>query len=150
MPTRAGADLEIRYSAGPLTARSPPDSHPREPHAQRSHFHRAVLNHSSSSCWPLDISDPLCGPARIGVWAGYFSGAGAPGLVGAEVAEPLLAALFCAPAIRVHHDPPAAQPWVACNPLSPPAEVAAGLHITAPSDGSTYVAVGERVLIEPL
>ena len=89
------------------------------------------------------------GRYAIGVWAGYFSGAGAPGLVGAEIAEPLLATLFCGASLRVDCDPPPPQPWIVRNPLPPPAEVAAALRITAPSDGSTFLAIGAQALIRP-
>ena len=85
----------------------------------------------------------------IGVWVGCFSGGGKPRLVGAEAAEPLLAALFCSPAFRAEHDPPPAARWVVRDPLPPPAELAKELRITAPADGSAFVAVGERVAIHP-
>jgi penicillin-binding protein 1C len=85
----------------------------------------------------------------IGVWVGCFSGAGKPQLVGAEAAEPLLAGLFRSPAFRVEQDPPPAERWIAQDPLPPPAEVAHDLRITAPAEGSTFVAVADRVVIHP-
>ena len=36
------------------------------------------------------------GLVAIGVWVGHFSGAGDPGFIGAEVAEPILAELMAA------------------------------------------------------
>jgi membrane carboxypeptidase/penicillin-binding protein PbpC len=85
----------------------------------------------------------------IGVWIGCFSGAGKPQLVGAEAAEPLLAAMFTSPAFRTEQDPPPPERWIVRNPLPPPAEMAEDLRITAPADGSTFVAVTERAVIHP-
>ena len=85
----------------------------------------------------------------IGVWAGQFSGAGAARLVGAELAEPLLAALFCSPTLRNENTPPAAQPWVVRNPIPRPVEVADALRITSPANGSSFIAVGDSAAIHP-
>lgn len=86
----------------------------------------------------------------IGVWTGCFSGAGKPRLVGAEAAEPLLAALFCSPLFRHEQDPPPAERWIVRHPLPPPVEAVDELRITTPADGSTYLAVAGPAVIHPL
>jgi penicillin-binding protein 1C len=85
----------------------------------------------------------------IGVWMGSFGGAGASCLVGAEVAEPLLAELFCAAPFRNEQDPAPAQAWVVRDPLPPPPEVQQRLQIASPAEGSAFMAVGQRAVLHP-
>ncbi|HOW72346.1 MAG TPA: penicillin-binding protein 1C [Phycisphaerae bacterium] len=84
-----------------------------------------------------------------GVWAGLFSGAGESRLVGAGVAEPLLADIFALPAIRTDKDPLPARPWIVERPLPPPRELGEELAITSPRNGATFLAMSGQAVIHP-
>lgn len=77
----------------------------------------------------------------MGVWVGRFSGGGDPQYVGAESAEPLLAAMFDLPLIRRTDAPPTPQPIPVTQPLPPPPEVGGDLRILSPSAGARFIAV---------
>jgi len=83
----------------------------------------------------------------IGVWIGRFSGAGSERFVGAEAAEPLLAAMFDLPELRNAQDPPPARPLPAAPPLAPPVELAGLPHITSPAANGRYLAMNGEAII---
>jgi len=85
----------------------------------------------------------------IGVWAGRFRGTGEVSLVGAKAAEPLLAALFNLPALRTFDYPSPAEPIPVRSPLLPPVEAAERLHVLAPCDGATFLALNGQTIIRP-
>ena len=84
-----------------------------------------------------------------GVWVGRFHGTGRVDFVGAGAAEPLLASLLALPRLRSLQDPPAPPPIQVRRPLPVPAEVAAAIRITRPSDGETFLALDGRAVIRP-
>jgi membrane carboxypeptidase/penicillin-binding protein PbpC len=89
------------------------------------------------------------GRYAIGVWVGRFSGGGSAEFVGARAAEPVLAELFDVRALRRMEGPEAPPPLIVRCPLPPPAELGGPLRILSPSQGSSFVAVGEGAIIHP-
>ena len=89
------------------------------------------------------------GRYAIGVWVGRFRGTGRVRFVGAEAAEPLLAALFDLPVLRTSADPPPAQEILVRRPLPRPPEAAGALRITAPGNGETFIAIGGKAAVHP-
>jgi penicillin-binding protein 1C len=84
-----------------------------------------------------------------GVWVGRYHGTGRVEFVGGEAAEPLLASILSLPRLRRMENPPAPPTLVVRRPLPVPAEVAAALRITSPSDGETFVAIDRCAIIRP-
>ncbi|MEM9416190.1 MAG: penicillin-binding protein 1C [Planctomycetota bacterium] len=80
------------------------------------------------------------GRYAVGVWVGRFAGGGAYAYTGRVSAEPLLAALFSHPALRVDDAPPPAERLAVSRPLRRVAASAQSLRITMPSDGAAFVA----------
>lgn len=97
----------------------------------------------------------------VGVWVGRFNGLGNARFVGAEAAEPLLAALLTLPEFRTTDQPPPPPVLVARRPLPPPKEYAdwagvAGrpgsrrpLEVLEPREGAVFIAVGGEIVIAP-
>ena len=87
------------------------------------------------------------GRYAIGIWVGCFSGAGHPEFVGADVAEPLLARLFCLPRIALEaRDPPPPPRTTVRRPLPRPAEAQAALRILVPANGAEFQGDGSLTL----
>lgn len=84
----------------------------------------------------------------IGVWVGRFSGAGHPGFVGAEAAEPILAALFADPELESRRAgaPGNIQSIAVRRPITWPTSERR-LRITAPADGDVHLARGASARI---
>ncbi len=76
-----------------------------------------------------------------GVWVGRFRGTGRLDYVGAEAAEPLLARMFCLPAIKNESEPAPPQPITVTRPLPKPANLAERFVIVSPENGRTYLAL---------
>ncbi len=85
----------------------------------------------------------------VGVWVGRFCGGGSVQYVGAEAAEPLLAALFDVPLLRARDAPPPTPHRPVTQPLAPPAELRDPVRIVSPSDGSTHVAIDGQAIVHP-
>lgn len=83
----------------------------------------------------------------IGVWVGRFRGTGRDGYVGAEAAEPLLAALFALPCLRNEIDPPEPKPIPIKRPLSLPREVSERLRITSPNAGDIFACCPDQAVV---
>ncbi|XAM00164.1 penicillin-binding protein 1C [Phycisphaeraceae bacterium D3-23] len=80
------------------------------------------------------------GRYAVGVWVGRFAGGGDYQYTGRSSAEPLLAALFAHPAVRVLDPPPPSTPLVVRRPLPRVEASQTVVRITSPSDGSAFVA----------
>ena len=89
------------------------------------------------------------GRYAIGVWVGRFRGTGRVRFVGAEAAEPLLAALFDLPMLRTSADPLPAKEILVRRPLPRPPEAGRTLRITAPGNGETLIAIGGKAAVHP-
>ena len=89
------------------------------------------------------------GRYAVGVWVGRFRGTGRVPFVGAEAAEPLLAELFDSRALRTDDDPPAPAPILVRRPLPRATELDDTLHITAPGNGETFIAVRGNSIVHP-
>ena len=85
------------------------------------------------------------GRVAAGVWVGRFRGTGRVDYVGAEAAEPLLAKLFCLPALKNESPPPAPQPIAVIRPLPKPEPLEDRLAILSPENGQTYLAIGQTI-----
>ena len=89
------------------------------------------------------------GRYAVGVWVGRFRGTGRLAFVGAESAEPILAALFDLPELRATAAPPQPEPIVVRRPLRKPREVADTLEVTSPSRDDTFLALDGEAVIRP-
>jgi len=85
----------------------------------------------------------------VGVWVGRFAGTGRVQYVGAEAAEPLLAALMAMGELHSDRPPAATAPVVVRHPIAPPAALASKPRILAPSAGDTFIAVTGKALVRP-
>ena len=85
----------------------------------------------------------------LGVWVGRFEGTGRVAYVGAEAAEPLLARLMALGCLRNDRPPAPGGPIVVRHPIAPPAPLAPGPKILAPSAGDTFVAIAGKALVRP-
>ena len=87
------------------------------------------------------------GRVAVGVWVGRFRGTGRVEYVGAEAAEPLLAKIFCLPALRNESPPPAPRPIAVTRPLPIPERMDDRLAILSPENGQTYLAIDKTVCL---
>jgi penicillin-binding protein 1C len=89
------------------------------------------------------------GRYAVGVWVGCLDGASHAEFIGAEVAEPLLAELFCLPRLaRDATDPPPPPRISVRRPLPRPAEAQTRLRILVPANGAEFQSCG-TMLVRP-
>lgn len=89
------------------------------------------------------------GRFAVGVWIGFFHGAGHREFVGRESAEPLLAELFRLPSIRSTTGAASYEPWHVERPLPRPVEASGKLTILSPRGNSTFLAWNGSTVIHP-
>jgi penicillin-binding protein 1C len=89
------------------------------------------------------------GRYAIGVWIGFFHGAGHRDFVGRDAAEPLLCQMFESPAFRVTTTSPEWKPWQVERPLPRPVETAGMLVILSPRNDATFLAWNGSTIIHP-
>jgi penicillin-binding protein 1C len=89
------------------------------------------------------------GRFAIGVWVGFFHGAGHHEFVGRDAAEPLLASLFASASFRVEARSPAYESWRVEQPLPRPVEAGGGLAILSPRGDSVFLAWNGTTVIHP-
>ena len=89
------------------------------------------------------------GRFAIGVWVGFFHGAGHREFVGRDAAEPLLSSLFGSTSFRVVTTSPAYEPWPLERPLPRPLEAGDHLAILSPRDDTAFLAWNGTTVIHP-
>lgn len=90
------------------------------------------------------------GKFAVGVWVGRFEGSGDWQFVGAEAAEPILAAIFALPCFAGQPAPPDPPKLTVANPLPPPVELSGTLAILWPTDGAAFRAIGATAAVHSL
>ena len=89
------------------------------------------------------------GRFAIGVWIGFFHGAGHREFVGRDAAEPLLSTLFRSKSFRVVATSPDYDPWTVEHPLPRPLEALGGLAILSPRNDTAFLAWNGSTVIHP-
>lgn len=89
------------------------------------------------------------GRYAIGVWVGFFHGAGHRDFVGREAAEPILAGLFSADLFRVMEPKGEYQPWTVVDPLPRPIEATGALAILSPRNDAAFLAWNGSTVVHP-
>ncbi len=89
------------------------------------------------------------GRFAIGVWIGFFHGAGHRDFVGRDAAEPLLSTLFNSNSFRVVATSPDYDSWTVEHPLPRPLEALGGLAILSPRNDTAFLARNGSTVIHP-